>query len=321
MILITGGSGMIGQALVDNFQHADNSLRIQVRNRRQIASAAGVEIQELDFSNASAQDFARLVNGCKTVIHTAGLVHKPEAGYNEYELLNVRSTQQLAEAALAAGVETFVFLSTIAVYGSGTLDNVDETSPARPDTPYAVSKHKSELWLNSFKGFKKTIVIRPALVFGEGDRGNMIKLIKQIKSGRYFHISPNTACKSLIYAKDLARAIEMSISKTPNGFHIYNAANPQPVSVKHLGDNISLCLKRKSKIPTLPSSLVRMGAKLSEKMLKHKSPIRLEQVDKLSCTTSCSTAKLAAQTSFTPQHSLEQALRAEIAWAKSASLL
>jgi len=324
MILITGGSGMIGRALVEHWGRQGKKLRVQVRNRSAFLASAprladNIEVRELDFSKASERDFTNITQDCTQIIHTAALVHKPDADYKEYELLNVRSTQQLAEAACSA--DTFVFLSTIAVYGSGSLDNVSEDSPAKPTTPYAVSKLASEKWLAAFNTFRRSIILRPALVFGENDRGNMIKLIKQIDSGRYFHVQPSAANKSMIYARDLARLIDDCLQQLPAGCHTYNAANPNSISVRALADAIQHNLQRSGNIPSFPAALVRLGARFAETMLGQKSPLTIERLEKLTANTTCSVDKIVAATGFRPEHSLEQSLQSEIAWARKSGIL
>jgi len=328
MILITGASGTIGRAVVEQFIAQGAALRVQVRSRPAFLSLMSgrmspsqVEIREMDFTTTSERDLRSLAEGCATIIHNAGLVHLPEADFKEYEFLNVRLTQQLAEVAAQAGTRTFLFPSTIAVYGSGPFENIEEDGPQTPITPYAVSKAASERWLKAFTGIPRLIVLRPALVFGEGDRGNLLKLIQQIERGKYFQIGSGSARKSLIYAKDLAQAMELCIDKLPDGFHVFNASNPQPVELRELTSEISRCLGGSGKLPSLPESLVRLGAKVATKLLGAGSPLTMDQIEKLTTSTTCSVEQLVRATGFSPKHSLSEGLSAEIAWAKQSGLL
>lgn len=320
MIVITGASGLIGRALAEKLSD-NNELRLQVRRRPNLPKqACKGQVKEIDFQSSSDDIIRALVAGADTVIHSAGLVHQPDAAYGEYELLNIRATEQLATQAAKVGVKTFVFLSTSAVYGSGPFEDIEEAGPIKTETPYAMSKLRCEQFLQSLAGIERIIVVRPALVFGEGDRGNLISLIRQINSGKYFNIGGNTARKSLIYAKDVAEAVRLLIQHAPKGYHEYNVANPETISVTDLSNQIAHCLKRGNQV-ALPEPLLRAGATLAQSILGSKSPVTVTKIEKLTTTTTCSVTKLMDATQFKPTYSIADAISNEIAWAKQTGIL
>jgi nucleoside-diphosphate-sugar epimerase len=327
-LLITGASGLIGRALVFELLGRNNfRIKAHVRNRLQAREQIGamvdltqVDMEEGDFTRAGEREMSDLTRGCRTIVHAAGLVHKPDASYQEYEVVNVRATQQLAEAAARNGAQSFVFLSTSAVYGPGPFNQVAETAPLNAKTPYAVSKLTSERFLESFKGIPKIVLLRPSLVFGEGDRGNLLSMIREIKNNRFRLVGDGSSGKSLIYSRDLAQAVALCLEKLPEGFHVFNVANPEPVSVKTLSEEIAKCIDPNAKIASVPSPLARLGLKAAEILMPGKLPTT-EQLDKLTTTTTCSVSKLVAATGFRPRNSLQTALKAEIAWATAAKLI
>jgi nucleoside-diphosphate-sugar epimerase len=281
-----------------------------------------VQMDDGDFTRMGDREMSFLTRGCNAIVHTAGLVHKPDAPYQEYEVVNVRATQALAEAAVKNGVDTFIFLSSSAVYGTGPFENVDEKAPLQGKTPYAVSKMASEHWLAmQQQGIPRIIILRPSLVFGEGDRGNVLNLIKSIKQNKYKHVGNAEAGKSVIYSRDVAVAIKLCLEKVPPGYHIFNCSNPQSVSVKELTEDIAECLGMTRKISSVPAPLLKIGVKAVELFGKDKSPINSEQLSKLTTTTTCSIQKLCNETGFQPQTPLKTALKNEIAWATEQKLL
>ncbi len=321
---------MIGRQICAALQQTNfGVVRAQVRDRINARDVAGqvfdfalAEVVQANFTMTLEHDLKRLTDGCTVLIHAAGLVHQPDAPYQEYEVINVRATQALAEAAAENGVDTFVFLSSSAVYGPGPFSNIPETAPAKAKTPYAVSKLTSEKFLESFQNrFKRVIILRPSLVFGEGDRGNLIKMIQEVKNHRYKHIGAASTPKSLIYTKDLALAILMCLRKVPQGFHVFNVANPDPVSVHDLAEAMAQVLHLDKKIPTVNENLLKFGVKAAEMFMPGKAPISREQVEKLTTETTCSVEKLMHVTGFKPKSTLQQALKAEIDWAKENKLL
>lgn len=329
LILITGASGLIGRALTKRLLAQGIKLRLQVRDKQTFLATVGqsldlrsAEIIQLDFNQVSPPEMMSLVKGATAVVHTAGLVHNQDASYAEYELLNVRTTEQLSEIAASSGVKKFLFLSTSAVYGPGPFTNVSEEAPLKPLTAYAVSKARSESHLKTMTDkIASVVVLRPALVFGEGDRGNLLSLIKQIRKGRYFNISGKPTFKSLIYSLDMAQIIELCLASSNPGCHVFNAANPLPVELSELTREIAIALGRPAKSLSLPSGMVRIGAQAAERLLGDRSPITVSKLDRLTTTTTCSIDSLVKATGFTPAYSLADSLVAEIKWANAQGLL
>ena len=329
-ILITGGNGLIGRAVTQSLLSKDNvDLKVQVRDKRAARASVGdlidftkVQLEDGDFTRMGDREMVYLTRGCNVVIHAAGLVHQPDAPYQEYEVVNVRATQALAEAAAQNGVDTFIFLSSSAVYGTGPFELVDEKAKLQGKTPYAVSKMASEHWLAmQQQSIPRIIILRPSMVFGEGDRGNLLSLIKSIKANKYKHVGNGTAGKSVIYSHDLAYAISLCIDKVAPGYHVFNSANPLPVSVKDLTEDIAETLGMPRKIQSVPTGLMKFGAMAAEMFMKENAPINQDQLAKLTTTTTCSVNKLVADTGFQPRTALKSALKAEIDWANANNLL
>jgi nucleoside-diphosphate-sugar epimerase len=328
-LLVTGGNGLIGRAVAERLIASDKyDIKVQVRNPSEARAQVGntvdftkVKLEEADFTRVGDREMRLLTKNCHTIVHAAGLVHKPAAPYQEYEVINVRATQLLVEAAAQNKVHTLVFLSTTAVYGPGPFENVDENAPLKGITPYAVSKMTSELFLQKFGQIPRVIILRPSLVFGEGDRGNLLNLARSIKSKQYKHIGEAGAGKSVIYSRDVARVIELCLNTLPEGIHVLNVANPKPITVRILTEEIAGALGMSKKLQSIPEGLLRLGIKAAGLFMHEKSPISIEQVEKLTTTTTCSVQKLVAATGFQPTYSLDKALKLEIDWAVSNSLL
>lgn len=306
MVLVTGASGMIGGALARLLAAAGVPARLHDRS-------------VLDFAGAQQAAYDELVQGCETVVHCAALVHDRGASADRYEALNVRPTAMLLDAAARAGVRSFVFLSSTAVYGAGPFEQVTEEAELRPATPYAASKVASENDLRA-SAIAKRVVLRPALVFGEGDRGNLLSLLRAIDAGRYVHVSGNAARKSLVCAADVAQACLRCLASLPDGWHVLNVANRAPVGVVELGDAIALALGR-SRPRTLPAAVMQGMAAAMETVLGARSPLTSEKLRTLLTTTTCSIERLAGATGFIPAVPLEDALAAEVRWARSRGLL
>ncbi len=327
--LVTGGTGLIGRALISELLTKNGrKLRVQVRNgrkaRAQLAQSidlSKVEIIECDFDKLTDSDSKNLMANCNTVIHLAGLVHQPHASYQDYELLNVRTTDQLAKAAQDAKVDTFMFLSSSAVYGNGPFTLANENTPTTGKSPYAVSKILCEQLLKKTTGIKRVITLRPGLVFGEGDRGNLIKLIQSISKKRYVQIGEGKTTKSIIYSRDLAKAIILCLDKLSAGQHTLNVASPQSISMKELSSEIWQALGHKGKISAMPESLLFAMVKVADKLVPGKLPVDSEQLTKLTTATTLCVDQLVSMTGFKPHYKISAAIKSEIEWAKNNGLI
>lgn len=327
MILITGANGLIGRALTAFFLKSGQSLRLHVRSKRTLLSVfpdidsnKNVEIVEQELAAAKFDHMRNLVNGCDTVIHTAALVHNAQSTADSYRVLNLEATQLLALAARELGISTFVFLSTIAVYGPGPYENIGEDATPCPDTPYAMTKLACENALRQLPPAALTIIFRCSLVFGEGDRGNMLSLIRQISRKRFVHPGASRARKSLIYAGDVADAVAHSMATAPPGVHTYNLANEHAPDVRTLAEMIREAVGTERAIPTVPPMVLTASGYVMERILGHRAPLTRDKLRKLVTSNSCSVGRL-RDAGFVARTPLRSALHAEVAWARENGLL
>lgn len=324
-ILVTGATGLIGNAVVRDLVQQGLSVRALIRSREHMFlcenSVGQLSFVEADFLSLTESAARKLCEGVSSIVHCAGLVHKPNSDSDLYQRLNERPTELLALAARGENVQQFVFLSSSSVYGNRETHMATEDEPCISDTPYATSKINCEQLLRTNPPAESTVIVRPSMVFGEGDRGNMLPLIKQVLSGKYFLISGGNAQKSLIYANDFARAMRLILGRKGSGIYTYNIANPNPVSMRELSMSILAASERATSIPSIPAGLLQPLASLANAVLGARSPLSKERLDKLTRSNTISVARFCRDYGFAPQHELKDALTNEIAWARAAKLL
>lgn len=190
-IAITGATGFVGKATLDVALH--KAMKVRALTRRPAAPRDGVEWVSGALDNAASLD--ELVQGCDAVIHIAGLTNTPNVG--RFEAANVTGTANMIASAKKAGVERFVFVSSL--------------SAREPDlSAYGTSKARAEKLVQD-SGLNWTIV-RPPGVYGPGDK-DYLDLFKAAKLG--FVPVPPEGASSLIHVEDLARLLIALVPANP----------------------------------------------------------------------------------------------------------
>lgn len=216
-VVVTGGSGFIGGALVRRLLGCGATVRIISRaasNRSRFELAQHVvrpsQLEWVlgDLASASI-DIDAAFCGATHVFHVAGLVDSAAAS-RDFEAANVCATQRVCEMALASGVERLVYVSTCDVFGLPIGDEpMTERTPYRPwSESYPDTKIRATRIVRSFqsRGLESSIVY-PGWVYGPGDRAFLPALVAQVESGLMPVWSPRGFQIHLVYIEDLVDAI------------------------------------------------------------------------------------------------------------------
>lgn len=184
-VLVTGATGFIGKALLPFLVHCGHNVVPVVR--RQAGLSNELIVPEIDGETQWYDAFT----GCDAVVHLAARVHvmndKVNNPLSDYRRTNVQGTLALATHAAKAGVRRFVFISSIKVNGERTSANTAfrADDPPNPVDPYGVSKLEAEegLFSLSRETGMEIVIIRPALVYGPGVKGNFASLTGWLRKG------------------------------------------------------------------------------------------------------------------------------------------
>jgi nucleoside-diphosphate-sugar epimerase len=235
MILVTGAAGFIGRHVVKNLIEGRHNVRILLMESEKGAEKdfPGAEAVFGDLSDESALEKA--LSGIKDVIHLASKnIDHDGTGFQK---INVEGTRLLCDRAVESGVERFIYLSTVGVYGHRRLRNADETVRVRPDTPFSRSKAEAEkIVLHHHRtGDFQGIVLRHRFVYGSGDHHVIARMIRAAQ--KYpFLISRGRARLSLILAEDLAEIITrfLQINVERDETPVYHVTDSAPLRYRDL---------------------------------------------------------------------------------------
>lgn len=202
--LLTGSTGFLGKAIKNKLEISNNVLTLGRGNAHNFSIGDLSDTLYLPAPN----------DHINVVVHVAGLAHiipKSNDDKFAFDKVNYDGTRNLCKwiETWLHKPDTFIFISSVAVYGMESASNINEESFLFGNSPYAVSKIKAEQYLTDWGnklGFKM-LVLRLPLVVGSNPPGNLGKMIKAIKRGTYFSVGGGNAKKSMVLADDVAKLI------------------------------------------------------------------------------------------------------------------
>jgi len=236
MILVTGATGFIGRHVLAKLLQSNKREKIRVllleHEKDFLNEYPGLSYIIGDLSNNSA--IVEAVRGVKTIIHLASKnIDKDKTGFN---VINVEGTKKLCEAAQNQKVKTFIYLSSVGVYGHGSHRDANENTKLAPDTEFSVSKAQAEKIVLEFngKGIFNGVVLRHRYVYGEGDIHVIPRMIKAAKKYKFL-LNKGLAMMSFIEVDDLAEIIHGFILTSKKEMDpVYHATDGFPIRYRDL---------------------------------------------------------------------------------------
>lgn len=227
--LIIGGSGFVGSYLIKRLEH------INVNNLDKNPSPFFNRITKIGDIRFKEQII--IPNDIKSVVLLAAEHRDDVSPSSLYYDVNVSGTKNVLDAMDLAGVKNIVFTSSVAIYGLNK-ENPDENHKEDPFNHYGKSKWQAEKiikeWYNKNPKEKSITIIRPTVIFGEKNRGNVYNLLKQISSGKFMMIGKGQNKKSMAYVGNVVALIADCLSKVKPGYCVYNYADKPDFSMTEL---------------------------------------------------------------------------------------
>ena len=173
---ITGGNSFIGKKII--LELLEKHMHI-ISMQRSSQNIDGVEIRNFNLSNISDKT-KEIFSDIDVVIHTAASVHNRFTSRKSHQKINVDATIKLVEICKSVGVQYFIFLSTVGVYGvSSSVEKISLKNKVNPISEYAKSKLNVENILLSNNSPMQVSILRLPLVYGEAAKGNF-RLLEKI---------------------------------------------------------------------------------------------------------------------------------------------
>ena len=311
-ITVIGGSGFVGTNLCRQL-----SLKQQ-----------DFEIIDLKMSNqfsenckiADVRDIATLretITG--DVVVNLAAVHRDDIrDSTEYQHTNVDGADNVALVCEEKGIDKIVFTSTVAVYGFAE-PGTDENGAINPFNEYGRTKFEAEEKLRQWhaRGDNSLIIVRPTVIFGEGNRGNVFNLLNHIASGKFLMVGKGENKKSMAYIGNIVAFLETCIA-TDQKYGVYNYVDTPDLTMNQLVAQVRAALKGKIGVgPRLPywlGLILGYTADFITKLSGKNLPISSIRVKKFASSTEFKSAKANLDNFKAPvqlSHGLELTLQNE----------
>lgn len=304
MITIVGGSGFVGSRLIESLDL--RNCMILDKNPSQFFNNQTI------IGNIRNKEQIFFAKKTKAVVLLAAEHRDDVLPVSLYYDVNVKGTQNVLDKMDEQGIKHLVFTSSVAVYGLNKI-NPDENHPVDPFNHYGKSKWQAEQviqrWYTKDPVGKSVTIIRPTVIFGERNRGNVYNLLKQISSGRFMMIGNGNNKKSMAYVGNVVAFIKDQLEKSKKGYHIFNYVDHPDLTMNEL---ISLIENKmnttipKIKIPYALGLLAGYCFDFFSKILRKKLFISSVRVKKFCATTQYDASK--AQKRLDVPYNLEEAL-------------
>lgn len=279
-ILVTGGTGFVGEHFIPLLLKDGHYVRLLVRNIEKGKELFG---DSCEYFKGDITDSKSLIGACNSidiVFHMAGKAGNElpsEENFEAFRRVNVSGTRNIVEECKKHGVKRFVYVSSIAAMGIVKQCPITEKSKCDPYLPYQVSRHEAEQYLLSQyrdTGFP-IIIIRPTKIYGIGEHvPSYLTLVNLCKKGIWFKVGKGKNYTSNVYITDLAFGLAQCVDNGRLG-EIYILTSDDSIEFSRVGQIISRKIGRKIHTIPMPTALMVSCAGFVEWVMTklHKRPI------------------------------------------------
>lgn len=309
-IALIGASGFVGTRLIDLLRNEPQ--KYELKNIDLLPSHFFNDITVIGDVREQAEMDEKL-QGYDLVVLLAAQHRDDVTPTSLYYDTNVGGMKVTLEAMEKNGIKRLVFFSSVAVYGLNKPNPKEDYSPKEPFNHYGKSKLQAEQvaekWFESHPDWNIDI-IRPTVIFGERNRGNVYNLLRQIASGRFMMIGKGDNVKSMAYVGNIVAFVKYMIDNVTTGYNVFNYIDKPDMTMNELVPLVSKVLNKHIPAVHLPywiGMCVGYGFDLLAFISRKKLTISSVRVKKFCATTQFDSTK-AMTSGFKPPYTLAEGL-------------
>ena len=312
---VTGATGCLGRALV---RHLVNE-GVEVRAISRSSSSGFPRVTGITADVRDVAALTRAFEGVEVVFHLAAHVHDVVSSDDSalQQATTFGGTTCALTAAERAGVEHFVFASSLAVHGPSGDDQPSENSPCTPVTPYGRAKLDAERAVSEFAARTGVFAssIRPAMIYGVGNRGNLSRMIRAIRSGFFPPIPEFGNRRSLVADTDAARAMVSAWRAGIRGGRAFIVTDGLAYSTRQMYQLILAAMGRHAPRFEMPRAVFLAAARVGDvgaRAFGKRLPFDSSSLDRLTGSAYFVSVRAGPELGFAPTTTLSDALPAMI---------
>lgn len=264
-VMVTGAGGFVGAAFCAKLVEAGYAVTAVVRRGEQkIPEVSYIQADLLD-----ADPFAADFPAVDCVVHLAGRAHVLQESAADpltaFRAANRDATVRLAEQAAQAGVQRFIFVSSIGVNGNQTFAHAfSETTPPAPSADYAVSKFEAENALKELlqASAMELVIVRPPLIYAGDAPGNFARLLKLVASGVPLPLGAVDNSRSVLSRDNLLGFLQLCIEHPGAAGETFLVADGEDVSTADMVRAISRGMGKRAMLIAFPLPLLGLAARM-----------------------------------------------------------
>lgn len=266
-VFLTGATGFVGGAVLHRLVEDGYSITAPVRSSS-IKQEKGVAF--IPFDSFAGACWSDALAGVKTVVHCAARVHVMNETDADpliaFRQVNVEATLNLARQAVEAGVQRFVFISSIKVNGEGTQTGSPYSADDQPvpADPYGISKMEAEQALRALSAetAMEVVIIRPVLVYGPGVKANFLSMMRWLDKGVPLPFGAIHNSRSLVALDNLVDLIVTTISHPAAANQTFLVSDGEDLSTTQLLRRMAQALGQTARLLPVPSWMLSSTATL-----------------------------------------------------------
>ncbi|GAB6042981.1 SDR family oxidoreductase [Endothiovibrio diazotrophicus] len=317
LAVVTGATGFIGRCLCGRLR--ERGYRVRALLRRPPAAAECPPWDEWVCGRLGEGMLpAGMMEGADVVFHLAGIAHAFPRGSEFDDLyfsVNVEGSEAVATAAAAAGVRRLIYFSSIKAVAEPGARCVDEAWDAPPPESdlYGRSKREAErrLMVIAAETAMEVCALRPTLVYGPGAKGNLERMRREIRRGRFPPLPETGNRRSMVHLEDLVEAAMLAARHPAAAGRTYIVSDGHDYSTRQLYEAMCLALGRTPPRWALPAWLLRLAGGVGEgvgRLAGRRMPIDAAAVERLLGSACFRNERIVRELGFSPRFELISSL-------------
>ena len=313
-ILVTGATGFIGKYMVGKLLQQHYSVRVLIRS----AQPSSLFPNEVAIFTSDLTDPQHLFGACSTidtVFHLGGYAHaweENDTNFTErHRMINFYGTKNILEEAQRANVKRFIFFSSVKAVADSQ-EYIDESWEKLPLSPYGIAKREAErLVLSAQNAGMHVCVLRPALVYGPGWKGNLAAMLSMIDRGLLPPFPAVANYRSMISIDDICQAAILAADHPHANGQVYFVTD----GIDYTSHQLYVLMRESlgKAVPSwqIPLSLFKLLAKIGDigkKLTKRRMPFDSEALSKLFGTAHYNSERIRRDLGFKPIYDLKKML-------------